>query len=246
MASSTSFVALALCALFVVASAQDVPIVQQLAQSGYSGFANLIEHANMAAEIEAAAGAKGVTIFAPSDESLMYHISPALMAYLKAPGNEDTLRKVLGFHIVTEPISAFKWDGAHATLEGSSAVLRMDALAFYVANVAVKQYNAIIAEKAVVHSIRGLLIPASVEAAIGTIDTNVDEAEARRALFGVVSRMDMAGAPSPSVGPPAPTPSDDRDFTVPPPAGPKSAGRFFATAQIVLSGAAAVALALMW
>ncbi|CAI7912749.1 unnamed protein product [Closterium sp. NIES-54] len=214
------FVAILLLATLAFASANDGQntLTSQLRSAGCSGFAKLLEQADMVTELEGKLDSGEATLFVPSDDSLMYKVSPALLAYLKAPVNKDILRKVLLFHVVPERISAFKWDGDHATLEGSPAVLRMDALAFYVSNVAVKEYNAIISKDAVVHSIRGLLIPPSLEEALGSIDfgaVDVHEDDGRRILAAPGSENSPGSDAAPA--PPAPTVSPSPPATTAPP-----------------------------
>ncbi|GJP55924.1 hypothetical protein CLOM_g14939 [Closterium sp. NIES-68] len=248
------FVALLLLATLVVASASDGPssLISQLRSAGCSGFAKLLEHADMVTELEGKLDSGEATLFVPSDDSLMYKVSPALLAYLKAPVNKDILRKVLLFHVVPERISAFKWDGDHATMEGSPAVLRMDALAFYVSNVAVKEYNAIISKDAVVHSIRGLLIPPSLEEALGSIDfgnVDVQEDDGRRILAASApsSQATPSASPPPPVvtpSPPASTASPPPPATTPPTEKPKPSTRIVAGLRWFVSFAAVAVLAL--
>ncbi|CAI7889240.1 unnamed protein product [Closterium sp. NIES-53] len=220
VAMAARFVAILLLATLAFASANDGQntLTSQLRSAGCSGFAKLLEQADMVTELEGKLDSGEATLFVPSDDSLMYKVSPALLAYLKAPVNKDILRKVLLFHVVPERISAFKWDGDHATLEGSPAVLRMDALAFYVSNVAVKEYNAIISKDAVVHSIRGLLIPPSLEEALGSIDfgaVDVHEDDGRRILAAPGSENSPGSDAAPA--PPAPTVSPSPPATTAPP-----------------------------
>eukprot|EP00475_Leptophrys_vorax_P045163 TRINITY_DN9299_c0_g1_i1.p1 TRINITY_DN9299_c0_g1~~TRINITY_DN9299_c0_g1_i1.p1 ORF type:complete len:233 (-),score=8.86 TRINITY_DN9299_c0_g1_i1:520-1218(-) len=228
------FVALLLLASLSFAAADGSRLAAQLNAAGCSGFVKLMEQADLLDEIQAKVDNGEVTMFVPSDDALMYKLSPALLAYLKAPVNKDILRKVLLFHVLTERISAFKWDGAHPTLEGSAANLRMDALAFYVSNVAVKQYNAVINQDAVVHTIRGLMIPSSLESVLGSVDfasvVLEDEEDGRRILAG-----------TPTVAPTAP-PS-----TPPSPPPPKASAPMLASGlRWIASVAALFAVALLW
>jgi uncharacterized surface protein with fasciclin (FAS1) repeats len=229
------FVALLLLASlsFAAADAGSSRLVAQLNAAGCTGFVNLLKEADLLDEVQAKLDDGAATLFVPSDDALMYKISPALLAYLKAPVNKDILRKVLQFHVVTERISAFKWDGAHPTLEGSPATLRMDALAFYVSNVAVKQYNAIINQDAVVHTIRGLMIPSTLESTLGSVDfasvVLEDEEDGRRILQAAVPSAPPSQPPSP----PAPSP-------------PKSAPRLISGLRWMASIAALFAVALLW
>ncbi|CAI5509714.1 unnamed protein product [Closterium sp. Naga37s-1] len=248
------FVAILLLATLAFASANDGQntLTSQLRSAGCSGFAKLLEQADMVTELEGKLDLGEATLFVPSDDSLMYKVSPALLAYLKAPVNKDILRKVLLFHVVPERISAFKWDGDHATLEGSPAVLRMDALAFYVSSVAVKEYNAIISKDAVVHSIRGLLIPPSLEEALGSIDfgaVDVHEDDGRRILAAPGSENSPGSDAAPA--PPAPTVSPSPPATTAPPPSttsptpPKPSARIVAGFRWFVSVAAVAAFALV-
>ncbi|CAI5986415.1 unnamed protein product [Closterium sp. NIES-65] len=243
------FVAILILATLAFASANDGPntLTSQLRSAGCSGFAKLLEQADMVMELEGKLDSGEATLFVPSDDSLMYKVSPALLAYLKAPVNKDILRKVLLFHVVPERISAFKWDGDHATLEGSPAVLRMDALAFYVSNVAVKEYNAIISKDAVVHSIRGLLIPPSLEEALGSIDfgaVDVQEDDGRRILAAPESAASPSAPPPPSQPTVSPSPPA---ITAPPPAttDSKPSARIVAGFRWFVSVAAVAAFSLV-
>ena len=180
------------------AYADDTSLAKQLAISGHSGFARLVELANITSAIEAAGARGGVTVFAPTDKTLMHEGSLSLLPYLTAPGNEETRKHILLYHMVDQRISAFKWAGTHPTLEGSSVALHLDSLSFQVADVGVTQYNTVVDERMTIHSISNLLIPPSVEDDIRVLTANVDDGvESRRVLVTSASRKMKAGAEAP-------------------------------------------------
>ena len=128
----------------------------------------------------------------------MHEVSLSLLPYLTAPGNEETRKRILLYHIVDQHISAFKWAGMHPTLEGSSVSLHLDSLSFQVADVGVTQYNTVVDERMTIHSISNLLIPPSVEDDIRVLTANVDDGvESRRVLVTSASRKMKAGAEAP-------------------------------------------------
>lgn len=198
MAALRVLVLLALVASPVVLAESSV--MKQLSSSQFTGFMKLVEHAGVLPEIEEALKAgKGLTVFAPTDDALMYHTSPTLLAFLKLAENKEHLRKVVLSHIVTERLSPFQWEGHHSTLEGAPLKLSMDANAFYADKVAVSQYNALVAGDASVHALPTLMVPSSIA---GNTKTFVEEAtEVRRVLVGAAA--------------PGPEPIDDY-----PPTGP--------------------------
>jgi uncharacterized surface protein with fasciclin (FAS1) repeats len=173
-------------------------VMKQLSSSQFTGFVKLLEHAQVMPEIEAAlASGKGLTVFAPTDDALMYHTSPTLLSFLKLEENKEHLRKVVLSHIVVERLSPFQWEGAHKTMAGADLPLSMDAQAFYANNVAVMQYNALVGSDAAVHSIPTLIIPNGLA---GNSQFVEEGSDIRRSLMG------EAAAPSPAgFSPPAPS-----------------------------------------
>ncbi|CAI5537500.1 unnamed protein product [Closterium sp. Naga37s-1] len=228
------------------------PVAEQLNSAGFSGFVKLLESADLLPTIHDKLKTGDMTLFVPTNEALMYQISPAMLAFLKAPRNKALLRQVLLFHIVSEHISAFQWDGTHTSMEGSPVELRMDALAFYAANTPVKQYNAITLEEgAVVHSIKGLLIPPTAESLLADIQSDADQ-EGRRILSGGDAAPPSSPPPPPPVttvpvtveAPPLPSPPP------PPPSYPggppmKPSTRFTASVQWITTIGGAMLLALL-
>ncbi|CAI5490073.1 unnamed protein product [Closterium sp. Naga37s-1] len=228
------------------------PVAEQLNSAGFSGFVKLLESADLLPTIHDKLKTGDMTLFVPTNEALMYQISPAMLAFLKAPRNKALLRQVLMFHIVSEHISAFQWDGKHTSMEGSPVELRMDALAFYAANNPVKQYNAITLEEgAVVHSIKGLLIPPTAESLLADIKSDADQ-EGRRILSGGVAAPPSSPPPPPPIttvpvtveAPPFPSPPP------PPPSYPggppmKPSTRFTASVQWITTIGGAMLLALL-
>ena len=179
----------------VLAHEDHANLADELRSAGLTGFSHLLEEADLFPFLKEQSKAHGgITILAPSDSALMSSVSPSLMAYLKHPSNRDTLRKVLLHHVIPERVSAFHWDGTRTSLEGSSLPMRMDALAFRVAGVAVEQYNALVTDSGLtVHAIAGFLVPSSLSDEVSV--SQVDESEEPRLLTDMV--MGMAPAPSP-------------------------------------------------
>jgi uncharacterized surface protein with fasciclin (FAS1) repeats len=177
----------------VLAHEDHTSLADELRSAGLTGFTHLLEEADLFTYLKEQSEAHGgITILAPSDSALMSAVSPSLMAFLKHPSNRDTLRNVLLHHVIPERVSAFHWDGTRTTLEGSALNMKMDALAFRVAGVAVEQYNALVSDSGLtVHAISGFLVPSSLTDEI----SQVVESEEPRMLTDM--GMGMAPAPSP-------------------------------------------------
>ncbi|GJP45883.1 hypothetical protein CLOM_g5225 [Closterium sp. NIES-68] len=248
----------ALVATAVAANPSATPssaVAEQLNSAGFSGFVKLLESADLLQMVHDKLKTGDVTLFVPTNEALMYQISPAVLAFLKAPRNKALLRQVLLFHVVSEHISAFQWDGKHTSLEGSPVELRMDALAFYAANNPVKQYNAITLEEgAVVHSIKGLLIPPTAESLLVNIQSDTDQ-DGRR-ILGDAATAAVAAPPSaapppppvdtkpvPSMPPPVPSPPPPPSYPSGPPMKPSA--RFTSGVQWISTVGGAMLLALL-
>ena len=190
---------LALVASSAVLAREDHPsLADELRTAGLTGFSHLLEEADLFPYLQEQSDAHGgITILAPSDSALMSAVSPSLMAFLKHPSNRNTLRKVLLHHVIPERVSAFHWDGTRTSLEGSALPMKMDALAFRVAGVAVEQYNALVTDTGLtVHAIAGFLVPSSLSDEIAVFQG--DESEEPRLLTDM--GMGMAPAPAPDMG----------------------------------------------
>ena len=221
-------VALALCCAVAVTTATP-NLVQELQAGGFTGFAHLLDLADVSKTIQEQAEQNGgVTIFAPTDSALV-SVSPALLAFLAAPANRPLLRSVVLHHVVSPRVSAFTWEGKKSTLGGTSLSLRMNSMSFFVGSVPLQQYNALLLdESATVHAIKGVLVPAELEAVLGTVENEHSDDEyadtIRRSFKLDVSLEAVAPTPGPAPVPaPTPTPTPSPPTASPPP--PKSAAR---------------------
>ncbi|GJP47055.1 hypothetical protein CLOM_g6285 [Closterium sp. NIES-68] len=141
--------------------------VNQLSASGYTDFANLLSHAGLEREIDGMiAKGRTVTVFAPTNAGIAEHISPVGLTTMVLPANRAALRQLLLHHFIPHSVSLFSWKGAATSSTGSAISLSMDALYFYAGGVPVQEVNALAAKNFVVHSVRGVIVPAPLAASM--------------------------------------------------------------------------------
>ncbi|MCO5605968.1 hypothetical protein L7F22_060154 [Adiantum nelumboides] len=139
-------------------------VLVALLDSPYTELAEIADEASLLQTLEKMVGTHSITILAPRNSFLDHNIDPDFRRFLLEPGNIDSLRQLLRFHVIPHRISAAHWTN------GSVVTLAADSLEF--SSVAGKMRvdlgnvfapDAIVRRDGVVHGIDRLLIPRSVQ-----------------------------------------------------------------------------------
>ncbi|KAL5830720.1 hypothetical protein ACOSQ4_016074 [Xanthoceras sorbifolium] len=84
-------------------------VLVALLDSHYTELAELVEKALLLETLEEAVGKHNITIFAPRNDALERDLDPDFKRFLLAPGNVESLQKLLLYHIIPYKIGSEEW-----------------------------------------------------------------------------------------------------------------------------------------
>lgn len=139
-------------------------VLVALLDSPYTELAEMADEASLLQTLENMVGTHSITILAPRNSFLDHNIDPDFRRFLLEPGNIDSLRQLLRFHVIPHRISAAHWNnGSVLTLAADSLEFSAIAGRMKVDLSNVVAPDAIVRRDGIVHGIDRLLIPRSVQ-----------------------------------------------------------------------------------
>ncbi|KAI5061325.1 hypothetical protein GOP47_0023830 [Adiantum capillus-veneris] len=139
-------------------------VLVALLDSPYTELAEMADEASLLQTLEKMVGTHSITILAPRNSFLDRNIDPDFRRFLLEPGNIDSLRQLLRFHVIPHRISAAHWtNGSVVTLAADSLEFSSIAGRMRVDLSNVVAPDAIVRRDGVVHGIDRLLIPRPVQ-----------------------------------------------------------------------------------
>ncbi|KAL8551911.1 hypothetical protein ACS0TY_000817 [Phlomoides rotata] len=142
-----------------------------LLDSRYTQLSELLEKSLLLQPLEEAVTKHNITIFAPDNEALDSDLSLDFKRFLLEPGNINSLQTLLLHHILPVKFTAGNWPAdstryaalSHDHLEFSCHPTSAAPCSKYVGDAEVVRFNDVVRRDGIVHGVRKLIVPKSVE-----------------------------------------------------------------------------------